>query len=409
MTPLQIPRAHERAFVRLADAALLPLRARRPRARPPRVRRVLLLRLERIGDLLMVLDAIGDARAMWPDAEIDLAVGAWNAGLAALIPGVSAVHTVSVPWLARHEEGQPWSALVRQGRRWRDRHYDVVVNFEPDIRSNFLAWLTSAPVRAGYSSGGGGAFLTSAAPYVPTAHVSVNARDLIARAAGRSAVEPSTQDPGRGRDRGPRTEDEGRTLRLSETARERARERLVMGRRPLVGIHVSGGRESKQWHLDRFAAVARTLAAETGATIVLTGSESDRAMVEQVQQGLTDVRLVNVAGALGLTDLAALVEHLDVLVTSDTGPMHLAGAVGTPVVALFGPADPARYGPIGSPSRVLRVSLPCSPCGMVRLPPVRCRGRVPDCMDGITVATVVAATLDLLRSTARHRAQVTGA
>jgi len=401
MTPLQIPRAHERLFVRLADAALLPLRAHRPSSRSGPVRRVLLMRLERIGDLLMVLDAIRDARDCWPDAEIDLAVGAWNAELAKLIPGVTTAHTVSVPWLARDGPRESWSSLVRQGRLWRDRRYDIVVNFEPDIRSNFLAWLTDAPIRAGYSSGGGGAFLTDATTYAASSHVSTNARELIARAAGPEHSGLRTS--------GLRTEDRGLTLRLPEAAREKACALVGAVPRPLIGVHVSGGRESKQWHLDRFAGVARRLAAEVGATIVLTGSAADREMVGRVEQKLDRMPIVNLAGALTLTDLAALLEQLDVLVTGDTGPMHLAGAVGTPVVALFGPSDPARYGPIGSPSRVVRISLPCSPCGLVRLPPVRCRGHVPDCMDGISVTAVVEATLDLMRTTAAHHRTVTGA
>jgi lipopolysaccharide heptosyltransferase II len=404
MTPLQIPRAHERALVRLADAALLPLRARRPPSRPGPVRRVLLMRLERIGDLLMVLDAIRDARDVWPDAEIDLAVGAWNTELAMLIPDMTAVHTVSVPWLARGGAAESWSSLIRQGRVWRGRRYDVVVNFEPDIRSNFLAWLTGAPVRVGYSSGGGGSFLTDATTYVPSSHVSTNARQLVARAARlRPTSALRTQDPG------PATQHPGPALRLPQSSRERARELLATGRRPFIGVHASGGRESKQWHLERFASVARALSGETGATIVLTGSKSDLEMVSRVEKQLDGIPVMNVAGTLSLTDLAALVEQLDVLVTGDTGPMHLAGAVGTPVVALFGPSDPARYGPIGSASRVLRVSLPCSPCGMVRLPPVRCRGHVPDCMDGIGVATVVEAALELMRNTAARGRPVTGA
>jgi len=96
--------------------------------------------------------------------------------------------------------------------------------------------------------------------------------------------------------------------------------------------------------------------------------------------------------------LCAALKCCDALLTNDTGPMHLAAAVGTPVVAVFGPSDPRRYGPLGEGHRVLRVDLPCSPCNQVRLPPARCRGHVPDCMDGIRVETVVAAALELLET-----------
>jgi ADP-heptose:LPS heptosyltransferase len=81
--------------------------------------------------------------------------------------------------------------------------------------------------------------------------------------------------------------------------------------------------------------------------------------------------------------------------------MHVASAVGTPIVALFGPADPRRYGPRSPNQRIIRVDLWCSPCGQVRLPPERCRGHVPDCMDGIQVDAVVAAARELLDNAAR--------
>jgi ADP-heptose:LPS heptosyltransferase len=347
------------------------------------VKRVLLLRLERIGDLLMVLEAIRDARLAWPDAEIDLAVGSWNEALARLIPDVHRVETIDVPWLARERRGDPWKTMLARAREWRTRRYDLVVNFEPDIRSNLLAWRSGAAHRFGYWTGGGGALLTEALEYSPREHVSINARRLVARAAGR---ELAARDAGKV------------TARLipPPDAVARANALLASARRPIIGIHASGGRESKQWHPDRVAAVARELAGLQNATIVLTGSTADRPLVDDVRRHLGDVSSIDASGSLELPALAALLARLDVLVTGDTGPMHLASAMGTPVVALFGPSFPERYGPLSPHQRVVRVNIWCSPCGRVRLPPERCRGHVPDCMDAIQVDAVVSATLDVL-------------
>ena len=390
---LQIPRGRERALVGVADLALTPLRLFRGRAASGPIKRVLLLRLERIGDLLMILDAIAAARAAWPGAEIDLAVGSWNLPLARLVPGLARVEVADVPWLAREGTGESWAALRAKAKGWRARSYDLVINFEPDIRSNYLAWLTGAPRRFGYDTGGGGAFLTDAAAYDPRQHVAVNARAIVARAAGDAAA--------------------GRALHGAHTmlqppadAFARARALVANAPRPHIGVHVSGGRQSKQWHLDRFAAVARDLARGRGATIVLTGTAADRPMVDEVAGALEGVRVIDAAGDVDLPTLAALLADLDLLVTSDTGPMHLAGAMHTPVVALFGPSHPERYGPLAMQQRVVRVDLPCSPCGQVRLPPVRCRGHVPDCMDGITVDAVIRAAHDLLDAQARPARQV---
>ena len=387
MSGLQIPNSRERAIVRAADVVLRPLRWFHRPAHGRPVRRVLVLRLERIGDLLMVLDAVADARAAWPEAEIDLAVGSWNLPIARLIPGISTIQTADVPWLSREGSGDSWPALISKARSWRRRDYDVVINLEPDIRSNFLASLTGAPARHGYWTGGGGAFLTDAIEYQPARHVSTNARRIIGRVAdmhGKGVRGPRPGSPPSSR------------LVVPPEAKARANALLGQARRPLIGVHASGGRESKQWHLDRFAEVARELARLRGATIVLTGAKSDRPLVDAVAAQLGGISTVDLCGTLDLVDLAAVLSRLDVFVTGDTGPMHLAGAVSTPIVALFGPADPRRYGPSSPQQRILRVDLPCSPCGLVRLPPERCRGHVPDCMDGIRVKTVVDATLELL-------------
>jgi ADP-heptose:LPS heptosyltransferase len=128
----------------------------------------------------------------------------------------------------------------------------------------------------------------------------------------------------------------------------------------------------------------------------MTGSHADRALGDRLKRALGDVAVVDVVGRLDLPALMAILDRLDVLLTGDTGPMHLADAMGTPIVALFGPSAPERYGPRHSPHRILRIDLPCSPCGRVRLPPVRCRGRVPECLDGISADAVVAAATALL-------------
>lgn len=375
-----------------ADLLLSPMGwGHRPRpASPPE--RVLLLRVERIGDLLMVMDAIAAARAAWPAAQIDLAVGSWNAPLAALIPGIDHIDQIDVPWLAREGTGLSWRGLLAQANVWRERRYDLVVNFEPDIRTNLLAWRTGAPQRAGYWTGGGGALLTDALAYDPESHVSANALALIHHCAG-GGERPGAMRP-----------------RLTPGANAVGAADQLLADVPassrLVGLHVSGGRESKQWHLARFAEVGRALTAEAGTTLVLTGGPGDRAMVDQVRRALGDRPVVDASGALDLPATAALLARLDVLITGDTGPMHLAAAVGTPIVALFGPSDPRRYGPLAEQQRVLRVQLHCSPCGQVRLPPERCRGHVPDCMDGITVEVVVRAARELLSEPRQRPAAV---
>jgi ADP-heptose:LPS heptosyltransferase len=166
-----------------------------------------------------------------------------------------------------------------------------------------------------------------------------------------------------------------------------------------VGVHVSGGRPIKQWPPERFAQVAGHLARDYGATIVLTGAAEERPLVDAMRTALEGLPVIDVSGSIDLPTLAAVLERLDLYVTGDTGPMHLAGAVGTPVVAVFGPSDPVRYALRGGHDRVVRIDLPCSPCNRIRRPPERCVGHTPDCLAFVAAERVTEAAVDVLHST----------
>ncbi len=330
----------------------------------------------------MALPAIRDVRSLAPSAEIDLVVGGWNASLADAIPSVTRVITLDARWLARGGGGQRMPALIKAARRWRKRHYDLAINFEPDVRSNVLLALSGAAWTVGWTSGGGGPVLDAAIDFDPRLHTIANARRLVQSAFNRAPGESARP-----------------LLTIPDAARGAAKDRLAgtaLRAGPRVGMHVSGGRAIKQWDVDRFAAVASRLIDERDATVVLTGSGADRPLVDRVKQTLAPRPLVDATGDVDLLELAAMLQQLDLFVTGDTGPMHLAYTVGTPVVAVFGPSAPQRYGPLGPSDRIVRVDLPCSPCNRIRQPPPRCVGHTPDCLTGISASAVFDAALSVL-------------
>ena len=379
----------ERALVRLADALMAPAAVRRAfrRADAGAPRRILCLRLERIGDLLMTLPALAELRALASDATIDLVVGSWNREIAQAIPGIDRVETVDAAWLARSDGhgGLSPAGLVAHAIGWRSRRYDLAINFEPDIRSNLALAFAGAGRTAGFRSGGGGPLLDVALDYDARSHTADNAVRLV-RAALRESAAGAVDA----------------TLRIPDAARAAASQRLAaLGPGLKVGIHVSGGRENKQWPEARFREVAERLVRDRGAAIVLTGGPGDRAQVDSVRSALPPDRTLDLSEGADLVTVAAIVQQLDLFVTGDTGPMHLAHAVGTPIVAIFGPSDPKRYAPRGVHDVVVRIDLPCSPCNRIRLPPARCVGHTPDCLAGIGAAQVLAAIDDVLRDAPR--------
>ena len=382
MAALQIYDRRERALVTAGDAVLSAAASLvapfRRRAVPAEPARILLFRLERIGDLLMVLPAIADLRAAAPAAQIDLVVGSWNEEVARSVRGLDRVFRLDPPWLTRGSGGTTLRAVMRAVGEWRTSSYDVAINFEPDVRSNLIVAMAGARWTAGYRSGGGGAVLDQALVYQPSAHTTDNARRLIA-----SLFSVPVRSP-------------GLPLDVPEHSRQEAAALIGRARSPLVAVHVAGGRQIKQWDPERFGAVARTLVEARRATIVLTGGPGDEALVEAVRCRLPPEHVVDATRASGLLAVGAILQRCDLMITGDTGPMHLAAAVGTPIVAVFGPSDPRRYAPRGARDRIVRIDLPCAPCNRIRLPPARCTGRTPDCLALLTPDRVVDAALAIL-------------
>jgi ADP-heptose:LPS heptosyltransferase len=348
----------------------------------------------------MSLPALHRLRELAPDAQIDLVVGSWNEPLAALIPGISRVETMDARWLSRDSGGESFPAMLRRARRWRERRYDVAINLEGDIRSNVLLAASGASYTAGFGMAGGGPVLDRVVPFDPTSHTAVNGTRLVETAL--SGGGPGAFPPRHGRAAAsalPRA-------RVTPPASVRTRAGILLseprddrdaGERLLLGVHVGAGRAVKEWPPLRLAEMAVRLARATGAAIVLTGADEDRGAADELRAALpASVRVVDLVGRLDLMGLAGVLERLALLLTPDTGPMHLAGALGVPLVAIFGPSSPDRWGPLASHCRIVRVDLPCSPCNRIRRPPARCVGHTPDCLAAVQVDQVVGAALDLL-------------
>lgn len=409
---LQIPYRRERLAVGALDAVLAAVAwlerlfgidvlglPRRRFVPPPK--RILLLRLERIGDLLMATDAIAAVRALAPAAEIDLVVGRWNEGLARLIPAVTNVRTLDAPWLARDGEGLQLADLVRRATDdWAPRNYDVAINFEGDVRSHFLMARSRAPVRVGFDMAGGGPLLTHRVAFDPTRHTAWNALRLVEAAApllaGPDAAGEVPAEPSRRPTIQPPAH---HVARVADHLRAQG-----LGGRALIGLHAGGGRAIKQWPPERFGAAVGRLALETGAAVALTGSAGDRALVDAARTAMpAGVEIVDLVGDADLVSLAAWLSRCTIFVTGDTGPMHLAAAVGTPVVAVFGPSDERRYAPLVTPHRIVarRDDLPCAPCNKIRLPPAHCRDVTPACLEGLVADRLYVAARDLWHEAGR--------
>jgi len=161
--------------------------------------------------------------------------------------------------------------------------------------------------------------------------------------------------------------------------------------RPLIGLHAAARDATRRWAVERFAAVGTALWRRHGGTIVMLGDCEERD-VGEVLVGQVDGPCVNLMGKTSLVQLGGVIAGLSVLVTNDTGPAHIAYALGTPTVTIFGSANPKRYGPLKSgPYCILVHDVPCRPCGYT-VCPIGYR-----CLEGVTVAQALDAAEEVMR------------
>lgn len=314
------------------------------------VRRILLIKPSSLGDVVHALPTLAALRRRFPDRHI-----AWlvEEEVAGVILGHPLLDRVLVSGRKRWQRAlrRPGSLMpvLREAlsfaRELRAGRYDLVIDLQGLLKSGLLLPLTRARYRVGFAKAreGGRLFLTHAVVCPDGLHA-VDRYLLCASLLG--------------------AEKEPVEFFLPTAPSDEARAESLLaqvGPGPRVVLHAGARWRTKLWEPEQFAGLGDLLAEKLGAAILLTGSEADVPLTRRIG-ALMRSRPVELAGRTGLKELAALLKRVELMVTVDSGPMHMAAALGTPLVALFGPTDPRRTGPYGGDPVILQKKLPCSPC-----------------------------------------------
>jgi heptosyltransferase-2 len=295
-----------------------------------------------VGDAVLALPALDSIRRAYPEAEIWAAGPAW---IADLLPRRGAVAGV-IPAAT----GRGAAALKASARELRSRKFDLGILFTNSFGSALELRLARIPERWGYARDGRGFLLTRRIP-APAAgsglHQAVSYLNLLARL-GLDAGRPE-----------PRLEVEPEdAARADEMLRRAGR---VPGRPFVVLGPGAAYGTAKRWPAARFIELGVRLQREADAEIVLVGTAGEESLSAGIAAGLVRPAL-DFTGRTTLRELAALLGRARLVVINDTGPMHIANALGVPVVAVFGPTDPAATGPLRTPAAVLKKDVACWPC-----------------------------------------------
>lgn len=389
-------------YAGLGAVGLMSRLGRLGRAMPPLTpatfapKRILVIRTDLMGDVILSLPAVHALRRAYPAAQIDMLVLPPNVGVLKHDPAIARIITYD-PNIWRRPNAfltpASYRAFLGLIRDLRAARYDLCLSLAGDWASVF-AFLSGARRRVGYRGEAYPFFMTDP---VPGRRYRIRQHEVdyicgLARAAG-AVIE--------GEQRVPR-------LTVSDQARAEVQALLeANGVRKgdlLIAAHAGAANGvAKRWPIPYWAALADRLMTELGAKVILTGAASDAEITGAVAARVRQTPL-DFAGKTTIPQLAALLERCDLVISGDSGPLHMAGAVGTPVLAIHGPTDPALSGPVGEDATVLRLGIWCSPCYDASYWAV-CRFFNPVCMKAVTPDQVLAAARARLGQSARTSGQ----
>jgi lipopolysaccharide heptosyltransferase II len=309
------------------------------------VKRILVLNRNHIGDCLLTTPLLRALKRRFPSAHLVVSIPASNGDLLGTNPHVDEI-------LIRPKLSS-WAAKVRFALEMRRRNYDLIISLQE--KSMFYAWATWYTTLFNRNSP-----VTVALHHKRTRrwyqyNVPVRAdQHEVHKYLG---IATALDCP---RDRNPVIE-----LTPTVEAREQVEDLLSSNGFDsdvrFVGINPGGSTADKRWPPERFAVVADRIHEETGLPVMIFGGPSDQRRANEIARLMTHRPLI-VAGRASLGHTAALLERCRLLVTGDTGPMHMAVAMAVPVVALFGPTNPLKFGPFTRLKTILRHEMPCAEC-----------------------------------------------
>lgn len=348
------------------------------------IRRALIIKLRHHGDVLLSSPVFSALKTAVPQAEIDGLVYADTAEMLSFHPAIDQLHTIDRKWKKLGVFGQ-FSAEMALYKQLKARHYDLVIHLTEHWRGAWLCRLLQPRWSVGpVMNERGKAWKRSfthlqAAPGNALRHMVEANLDALRRI----GIQPTMEQ---------------RHLTLLPGADAEASVRGHLAAFGLAGgdfihVHPASRWFFKCWPVDRMAHLVGRLQAE-GHIVVLTAApdKDEQAMLEAIQARLPQPAF-SLSGQLSLKELAALTCSAKLFIGVDSAPMHIAAAVGTPVVALFGPSGDRQWGPWGVPNRVITSTQhPCRPCGVDGCG----GGKRSDCLVMLGVDTVLAAAHELL-------------
>ncbi|MBN1566532.1 MAG: lipopolysaccharide heptosyltransferase II [Acidobacteria bacterium] len=350
------------------------------------VKRIFIRGTNWVGDAVISIPAMLEVRRLFPQAHISLLVRPWVRDIYSAVDFVDEVLEYD-----RDGRHRGWTGLLRLAADIKKRRYDLAILLQNAFEAALIAWLARIPRRIGYARDGRSLLLTDAVAIDPEVRTVHQAYYYLGILSGMGMLDPR---PWRSNEFPP-----GVRIGVRDADRSAAGEILrshgIRESEVIVGINPGAFYgEAKRWFPDRYAAVADALAGRFNARILLFGAQSDLRAAEEVAASMKQPRVI-LAGRTTLGQLMGLIRECTLLITNDSGPMHLAAALDVPQLAIFGSTSEVATGPLSRKAVVIKHPVECNPC-FLRKCPADFR-----CMKEISVREVLEAAQKLLEEHGR--------
>ncbi len=312
-------------------------------------KKILVMRYRFIGDTVLTVPFLRNLRQAYPAARIDLMLEPLSGEVIEGCPYVNRV----IPFEFRTIHSYSGSAergrlagYIYYRRLIREQGYDAAFVLKRSLSSALLAWAAGVPRRIGFATEGRGCLLTDRVPYRHDRHEVENFLDCL------RALEIPVKS--KALELWPSAENDARIRKLFSYAGWMEKDLKIV-------IHAAASLPAKQWPVERFAFVMNALKDRHNAKFIYTGAKIDKELYQEIER-LGPFGGLNLCGITSLHENISVYRAADLFFGVDSGPMHMAAAVGIPVVALLGPTDERKWGPWGKGHIVLGKKMSCKPC-----------------------------------------------
>jgi ADP-heptose:LPS heptosyltransferase len=344
------------------------------------IKRIVVIKLDHIGDIILSIPAIINLGECFPNAHITLVVNPVSEQIARLIPCVGEVICYNARFFDRIDKAKAFDVAKgwRFAKDMKSRNFDLIVDLRGSFASLFFALIAKSKYRLDrgtylirrkmdHSEFSNQRGVKSRGDQWTLNHEAEVSLDILAKAGIAIKTKKASLD----------------LSRMSDATVEDYNVSIV--------LHPGGPMLLKRWSDDRYAELTRQLLQLYQTRIAFIGGKDESEVVRSIVSAVGDDRVIDLSGKLTLVQLASLFKRIDLFIGNDSGPMHVASACGTKVIGLYGPTDPERFGPYGGNCIALRMEVDCPPCAQDK-----CKFKDYRCIDRISVEDVMGVVNEII-------------